>query len=139
MSRARATVRAMSVLPRPGTPSISTCPRHRSAVRIASSTASWPTTALPISARSLSRACPRRATAAASSRSGTGDWSMTVPLLFRLGPQRQERPGRQRAVGGGLLPRVGLDDGLLGADAVPVVVQLGVLGRHALVSGEAGL
>ena len=42
---ARASARTSSVLPRPGTPSMSTCPDATSATSTCSMTASWPTMA----------------------------------------------------------------------------------------------
>src|SRR5262249_10608553 len=141
MSRQRAMVRAMSVLPRPGTPSMRTWPRQSRAVSSAARTVSWPTTTRPISALSLVRAAPGRRTAAASSglgarlaagcsmkRSGAGLFVVGLVVF-----QRQERAGGEGPVGGGLLAAgVAGDDRRLGAAAAAGVVELGVLGGDAL-------
>ncbi len=85
-SSAAATVRTSSVFATPGTPSSSTCPRASRAITMPDTTASWPTTTLPTSARSR----PRAARACCGSPTGSGaGWasgiavSVTVGLLLR--------------------------------------------------------
>ena len=58
-----AIVLAISVLPRPGTPTISAWPRQSKAASRLSRTTSWPTTTRAISSRNRSRALRSWATA----------------------------------------------------------------------------
>ena len=67
---AAASARTSSVLATPGTPSSSTWPRQSRAITSPLTAASWPTTALPTSARTRSRAA--RARWASPDPSGTG-------------------------------------------------------------------
>src|SRR5579872_4105764 len=72
MSSVLASVRPISVLPSPGTPCKSTCPRHNRPIRRKSMISSCPTTTFPISSLTRVRASRRRATTAASSPESVG-------------------------------------------------------------------
>ena len=68
----RASVRAIKVLPSPGTPIISACPRQSSVTSSMSITLSWPTTSLAISLLSCTRAARSRSTASWSATGAGG-------------------------------------------------------------------
>src|SRR2546425_8069846 len=81
----RAVVLIASVLAKPGTPSISTCPRARRATRIRSSMRSWPTMTFLISTKTLRivvDACWKLSTGIFILRSSCQCWLASYTGLF---------------------------------------------------------
>src|SRR5262245_19633036 len=94
MSSVRASVRPMSVFPRPGTPCSSTWPRHKRPISRKSMISSCPTTTLAISSLTRLRASRIRATTAASSDdSAGGDLAWLAPAAARTGAVVDAAPG----------------------------------------------
>src|SRR5437773_164640 len=90
-SSASASERTMSVLPMPGTPSISTWPPAKNAVRMMSMACSWPTTTRPTSRRTAVKVS-WKSRIAASARAG-----VTAAPPCPGGRTRRARPPRRRA------------------------------------------
>ena len=96
-------VRTSSVLPVPGTPSISTWPPAKRAMRISSTTSAWPTITLPSSARSVAKTS-RNSSTRVRGATGVGDGrrrrSLRRAPCARAGCGCRERacgrPGRSR-------------------------------------------